>query len=41
MAAIAVAKAVAEGFGLIRRRPGAVLIWGAVRTLYAVLAFGA
>jgi len=40
MAAIAVAEAVSEGFGLIRRRPGAVLIWGAVRTLYAVCAFG-
>lgn len=40
MAAIAVAGAVAEGFGLIRRRPGAVLIWGAVRTLYAVCSFG-
>lgn len=40
MAAIAVAEAVAEGFGLIRRRPGAVLIWGAVRTLYAIFSFG-
>ncbi len=40
MAAIAVAAAVTEGFGLIRRRPGAVLTWGAVRTLYSVMAFG-
>lgn len=40
MAAIAVAEAVVEGFGLIRRRPGAVLIWGAVRTLYAIFSFG-
>src|SRR5258708_26769226 len=40
MAAIAVAEAVSEGFGLISRRPGSVLIWGTVRTLYSVCAFG-
>jgi hypothetical protein len=40
MAAIAVVAAVTEGFGLIRRRPGAVLTWGAVRTLYGVGSFG-
>ena len=40
MAAIAVAEAATAGFGLIRRRPGAVLIWGAVRTLYSICAFG-
>jgi hypothetical protein len=40
MAAIAVAEAITEGFGLIRRRPGAVLVWGAVRALYAVCSFG-
>ena len=33
--AIAVADAVAAGFTLIRRRPGSVLIWGLMRTLYS------
>lgn len=37
--AIAIADTVTAGFGLIRRRPGSVLVWGAVRTLYAVCAF--
>jgi hypothetical protein len=40
MAAIAVTEAITEGFGLIRRRPGTVLVWGAARTLYSVFAFG-
>ncbi|HEY2483102.1 MAG TPA: hypothetical protein VGI30_13030, partial [Caulobacteraceae bacterium] len=37
--AIAIADAVAAGFGLIRKRPGSVLVWGAVRTLYSFCAF--
>jgi hypothetical protein len=37
--AIAIADAVTAGFGLIRKRPGAVLVWGAVRALYSSCAF--
>src|SRR5579864_4986986 len=37
--AIAIADAVIAGFGLIRKRPGSVLVWGAARTLYSFCAF--
>jgi hypothetical protein len=39
MAEIAVGEAVGEGFGLIRRKPLAVLTWGLLQTSLIVLAF--
>ncbi len=37
--AIATADAVTAGFGLIRKRPGSVLVWGALRALYSICTF--